>query len=364
MKRVVTASSMRSVAIASALAAVSSPASALDGDNRVLIVSGGDEHKLVGELALRGVAPMWETNAAPCTAEGAGARGTARNLRTVLCIDDRAYLLQREKKGIWSIVDVIDREEDATRSMHLAEVVRARLGAEPDRSGAEGETRPEAPAPAVASASAADDAFTLRGPGYSLTELQPDVKRPPVVPFPKLALGLGMSYIHHIAVGGSSSARSLAQPGFTGSLDLTALPWVKMHNELTWGASPGFDATNGHVTTRLGAAHSAIHMLLRRPDNAFVPSVGAGLGLLWLHVAGESPNPGFRSARDSSELFSAYTSLDAGASMRLYGPVRLAFDGRLGLASNTFVVRSNNFTRDAAFGPVFYGFGARLEVMR
>jgi hypothetical protein len=83
----------------------------------------------------------------------------------------------------------------------------------------------------------------------------------------------------------------------------------------------------------LGAA-----LPLGDPEGVVVPKVGAGWGILWMHVTPESASA-LAAMQKPEDLIAPLVYASAGANLRITGALRVAADAFLGVASHEMVIR-------------------------
>jgi hypothetical protein len=70
-----------------------------------------------------------------------------------------------------------------------------------------------------------------------------------------------------------------------------------------------------------------------------VPRIGCGYSMLWMHVTPESARPPNVKSPDSEDLLAPVMYVNAAASVRITGNIRVVGEGMFGTASHDLVVR-------------------------
>jgi hypothetical protein len=181
---------------------------------------------------------------------------------------------------------------------------------------------------------------------------------------PMFVVGAGMSAL----LGADSSVGAVSgqvQVGFLKHLTATARLDYPVE-------SSGLQGTNSSVRIRPGFTGLGVGLPILKPTSFIIPRFGGGLGLAWIHArkpAGSAstnpfgPNNIVISNTEGTDTVASFALYgDAGVSMRVIGPFRLAADGVFGTTTSRLVAREQG-VKVAYWGQPFAVFSMRAELL-
>jgi hypothetical protein len=170
---------------------------------------------------------------------------------------------------------------------------------------------------------------------------------------PRAVVGLGPMLL--ASKSGSSFAMSL-EAEFGVSRVVTLIPWIA-----TIPAARGVETPNGSASYRPTVFGVGFGVPLRSWKKTFVPRLGAGYALIWMHTWPEQAKNG-TSVGESEDLWAPAMYGTAALSVGITDRIRVVGEGMLGSATNNLIIRIARQQTDS-WGVPIASLGARAELV-